>query len=259
MTILRSKQVNATKGYYMKRFICGFFMCAFSFTHSVDVFVKGVRIPKDVKAIIFDHDNTIAKTEPLWMKGACKVLKHHGITLNQQQYKKLEQDLIGPGLARGVFLLNERFQLAASFEDTRTLMCSIVKDLYQTDLDFIPGFESLFARLSKTDIKTAIASNSDPDSLAISSQKLGLKQLFQEHMYCSGHVTKLKPAPDIYEYAARQLGVDPSACIAIEDSATGIEAAQRAGILCIGIITSQIPQMVANADLVIDSYDEITF
>ena len=44
----------------------------------------------------------------------------------------------------------------------------------------------------------------------------------------------LKPAPDLYLHAARCLGVDPAACVEIEDSAPGAQAARAAGMRCMG-------------------------
>jgi HAD superfamily hydrolase (TIGR01509 family) len=47
---------------------------------------------------------------------------------------------------------------------------------------------------------------------------------------------KKKPNPDVYLFAMKQLGATPDQCIAIEDSATGVEAAVKAGIKCIGFV-----------------------
>jgi beta-phosphoglucomutase-like phosphatase (HAD superfamily) len=44
-----------------------------------------------------------------------------------------------------------------------------------------------------------------------------------------------KPAPDVYLRAAQMLGVEPSDCLALEDSVTGARAAVAAGMVCYGV------------------------
>ena len=53
------------------------------------------------------------------------------------------------------------------------------------------------------------------------------------------------------------LGVNPSKCIAIEDSAHGINAAQAAGMYCIGINTAGNASLLQKADTIISGYKEL--
>jgi len=66
-----------------------------------------------------------------------------------------------------------------------------------------------------------------------------------------------KPAPDLFLYAAEQLHSSPQRCIVIEDSPNGIEAANRAGIFCIGIATTFAPSRLTKANRVVSSFEEI--
>ncbi|NQT88287.1 HAD-IA family hydrolase, partial [bacterium] len=70
----------------------------------------------------------------------------------------------------------------------------------------------------------------------------------------TGHedVTRAKPAPDIYLLTAERLGVAPSACVVIEDSPVGIEAAKAAGMRCIGVTHTLPAERLVGADLVVD-------
>jgi HAD superfamily hydrolase (TIGR01509 family) len=61
-----------------------------------------------------------------------------------------------------------------------------------------------------------------------------------------------KPAPDIYVALARRLGADPAACVALEDSATGVAAARAAGAFVIGVPSLE-GIVLDEADLVADS------
>ena len=50
------------------------------------------------------------------------------------------------------------------------------------------------------------------------------------------HVTHAKPAPDLFLYAAKQLGVLPRACLVIEDSVNGVRAGRAAGMRVWGFL-----------------------
>ena len=54
-------------------------------------------------------------------------------------------------------------------------------------------------------------------------------------------VPKKKPAPDIYELAAAELGVDPARCVVVEDSRIGLAAAKAAGMRCAAARRRRIP------------------
>ena len=69
-----------------------------------------------------------------------------------------------------------------------------------------------------------------------------------------------KPAPDIFLYAAKRLGVQPEDCIVIEDSENGIEAATSAGMKCIGFRNlNSGKQDLSSADMVMDSFSEVNY
>ncbi len=212
---------------------------------------------KNVKAIIFDHDNTIAQTESLWGAAIHALLKERGIALSTQELADLEKDLLGLGVSLATQFLIDTFALQDSLEDLRTEKCARVRELYKTDLSFMPGFVSFFEKVKKADLKVAIASNSDHHSLSLAVETLGLHALFGDHIYNESHVSHPKPHPELYLLAARKLDVAPSECLAIEDSPPGIEAAQKAGIFCIGLNSSGSREMIEKADLVVESYDEI--
>lgn len=212
---------------------------------------------KNVKAIIFDHDNTIAKTESLWGAAIHALLKERGIALSAPQLADLEGALLGLDTSLATQFLIDTFALEDSLEDLYNEKCRRVKELYKTDLSFMPGFVSFFEKVKRADLKVAIASNCDHDLISFAAETLGLDALFGQHIYNVSHVSQPKPHPELYLLAARMLVVDPNECLAIEDSPPGIEAAQKAGIFCIGLNSSGSRQMTEKADLVVESYDEI--
>ena len=63
---------------------------------------------------------------------------------------------------------------------------------------------------------------------------MGLLDHFDPHIFSGSQVKRGKPAPDVFLYAASQMGADPARCLVIEDSLTGVTAARRAGMNVIG-------------------------
>ena len=75
-----------------------------------------------------------------------------------------------------------------------------------------------------------VASGSSIDRLDLTLDIVELKSIFEGRIYSSEQVENGKPAPDIFLYAARNMGVVPENCLVIEDSVSGIKAAKCAGM-----------------------------
>lgn len=103
-------------------------------------------------------------------------------------------------------------------------------------LKSIEGAADLVHMLKKSGVPIAVASNGEHESLRRKLEKVTLYETFLPHIYnkddCGGIP---KPAPNLYLYAMKQLGIDdPAECIVIEDSPTGIAAGIAAGMYVIG-------------------------
>ncbi|MCJ8159609.1 HAD family phosphatase [Sphingomonas sp. LaA6.9] len=82
----------------------------------------------------------------------------------------------------------------------------------------------------------AVASSSSLNWIASHLERLGLARHFDGHLYSGReHVTRTKPAPDIYLHAASAIGANPAQTLVIEDSPTGVQAAIAAGMTVVGL------------------------
>ena len=95
-----------------------------------------------------------------------------------------------------------------------------------------PGVADFLGALGP--LPRAIASSSRAEYIGWALGLFGLGHHFGEHVYSADGWDRGKPHPDIYLAAAKGLGVDPSACLAIEDSPTGARAAIAAGMTVVG-------------------------
>jgi beta-phosphoglucomutase-like phosphatase (HAD superfamily) len=79
-----------------------------------------------------------------------------------------------------------------------------------------------------------IASNSSHRHIQLVLTLTGLLHQFEGKLYSSHDVDRPKPFPDVYLYAARQMGAKPSDCVVVEDSVPGVQAAYAAGMTVFG-------------------------
>lgn len=103
------------------------------------------------------------------------------------------------------------------------------------DFQLSPGAVALLDALVAGNVPHAIASSSEKVNMGFYLQHLGLANWFhaQHIIYDDGTLPAGKPAPDIYLRAAQRLNLPPAACLVVEDSFSGIQAAYAAGIGCI--------------------------
>lgn len=210
------------------------------------------------KAIIFDMDGTIIDTENIWKEAAIELIEDKGKSITPELKDEIYKRIHGLQLHEACAIIKELANLEDSLDCLVKYKCIIADRLYEEGITFIDGFTEFHKELVARKLKSAIATNANKKTLEITNKILNLKRFFGNHMYCIDDIDyKGKPEPDIYLYTAKKLEVDPQECIAIEDSTPGIEAAQRAGMFCIGINTAHNRKSIEQADLIIEGYKDI--
>ena len=81
-------------------------------------------------------------------------------------------------------------------------------------------------------LRLAIGSSSRNAKLILG--KLGLQDYF-DAISDGTNISKTKPDPEVFLMAAQMLGLEPSACLVVEDADSGVQAAKRGGFSCAGI------------------------
>ncbi len=210
------------------------------------------------KAIIFDLDGTIIDTNHIWNAATHHLITSRGITLSDAEKEHLAIHLKGVAIPHSCAFLKEKFDLEHSLEELMHEKKNHAEKLYKEGLAFVEGFEKFHKNAADHNLSLGIATNAEDHTLSTAVELLQLRQFFKEHIYNFVHANNVpKPAPDVYLYTAKQLGIEPQLCIVIEDSAHGIEAANKAGMFCIGINTGKNREALKNAQLIVEHYDEI--
>ncbi|MDO4918247.1 HAD family phosphatase [Kocuria sp.] len=182
------------------------------------------------RAVLFDHDGTLVDTEPLWEVGKQRIVAAHGGRWSEQDTR----DTLGKPLAATVQRLSE-LGVPGSPEEVFREFYGVLEDvLAENPPTFIPGVRPLLDELSVAGIPAAIVTNAT-SAVARYTAGLAPEGLFRvvvgDEEVAQG--VRPKPDPDAYLQAARRLGVDPAACVVVEDSPSGAAAGVAAGIVTV--------------------------
>jgi HAD superfamily hydrolase (TIGR01509 family) len=178
--------------------------------------------------LIFDCDGVLVDSEYLFASVACDCLAGIGIAMAPEEAARrfagvsIKDMLTELECERGTPLPEDFMAYLVARED----------DAYARLLKPLPGVREAILAL---DGPRCIASSSVPERIAASLAVTKLDDLFAEAArFSTVLVARGKPAPDIFEHAARAMGARPADSIVIEDSVAGVTGAAAAGMKVIG-------------------------
>ena len=120
-------------------------------------------------------------------------------------------------------------------------------------IELLPGVRRWLERLRADGWLQAVASSAPLRNLEVIIAALGLEKYFAA-VASAEDVTEGKPDPQVFLAAAAKLGVAAESCVVVEDAPAGTEAARRAGMRCVGVLSSHGE---LRADLVVRTLEEL--
>lgn len=180
-------------------------------------------------AVIFDCDGVVVDSEHPTLVMVRDDLEKYGLTLTLEE---LEAGYIG-GTVETV-AEKARANGARLPEDWVGDFYQRMYAMLRASVPLVPGIVGVLDALDSAGIPFAMGSNGTPEKMQITLGQHGLVERFRGHLYSGQALGRPKPAPDLFLHAAGRLGVDPAACVVIEDSAAGARAARAAGMRCFG-------------------------
>ena len=192
-----------------------------------------------IKAVIFDFDGLLADTEVISFRIYEKILKDHGHDFDQKTYSHFYS---GRPEEDNVRKLIHDYQLPMNFEECFSLVMQTERDFMSEGVDLKSGAEYLLNCLKENGYQIAIASSSTRDRAMNILHQHDINQYFDAFVFAED-IAKGKPDPEIFLKTAERLNLDPSECLVLEDSESGILAAHGAGmkVVC-------VPDMKTPAD-----------
>jgi HAD superfamily hydrolase (TIGR01509 family) len=106
--------------------------------------------------------------------------------------------------------------------------------MHASQLVPVEGVVAALDALARTDLRLCVASSGAHSKIRHSLDHTGLRHYFGDWLFSAADVARGKPAPDLFLHAARTLGVPPAACVVVEDSRPGVQAARAAGMRSFG-------------------------
>lgn len=133
---------------------------------------------------------------------------------------------------------------------------SLYREIYAAHIKPIPGLLSLLELLDQAQIPMVIATSGIQDNIDFLFSHIPIKRFFKRVIKGSD-ITHGKPHPEMYQLAAKELGLPAEKCIAFEDATVGITSAGGAGMKVVALTTTHTPEELVGADWIIKDYEEI--
>jgi beta-phosphoglucomutase len=217
-----------------------------------------------LRAVIFDFDGVLVDSEKLHLQAINDVLSRFKIEISTQEYY---EKFLGLSDRELLEVINNRGKnLALTHMQFKQLLQSkaeAFKNLAITGVPVIAGVPEFLKMLADNQIPLAICSGALLPEIEILLKGANLRDYF-DVIVSAEQVKKGKPDPEGFVLTLELLNkkrftpIEPSACIVIEDSHWGLEAAKKAGMHPVAVTNSYSADKLKPADKVVGNLSELT-
>jgi beta-phosphoglucomutase len=209
------------------------------------------------RAVLWDLDGTLVDSEEYHWQSWRDTLAPEGLSITYQQF------LASFGMKNDPIM---RTWLGADYTPERSVRLADAKEadyrrlVAAYGLTALPGAREWLTALHADGWKQAIVTSAPKANADVMLGALGLGSVF-EAVITAEDVSHGKPDPEVFLTGAARVGVQAARCIVVEDAATGIEGARRAGMKCVGVsrrVTLRADVFVATLpELAPDTFDRL--
>lgn len=204
-------------------------------------------------AVLFDMDGVLVDNSEYHYLSWKRFLERQGMHLEEGEFRRTLFGRTGQDTLR--FLFGDDLS-DDNIDAYRRTIDAIYRKEYKDHIAPTPGLAAFLNDLRRQSIVMAIATSGPPENVDFVLDALGIRGYFSA-IVDGSMVARGKPDPEIYIKAAGAVHCDPSACVVIEDSNPGLEAAKNAGMKTIGITTTHDASALRNVDLLITGFSEV--
>jgi HAD superfamily hydrolase (TIGR01509 family) len=176
-----------------------------------------------LELIIFDCDGVLVDSERISVAIDMLVLERMGMPMSRGE---VIDRFVGrsPAVMRAAIEQHLGAPLSPSLEQEFERLYA---DAFDRELTAVDGIHEALSGISQP---VCVASSSEPRSLRHKLELVGLYERFAGRIFSATEVRRGKPAPDLFLHAAAKMNTPPEACLVIEDSQYGVQAARAAGM-----------------------------
>lgn len=219
------------------------------------IFRLVMKLPSQIKCVIFDMDGVIIDSEEIHKKAYYETFNSLNLTVSDALYKSFT----GSSTINAFQKLVKHFQLNDNPEDLVLDKRRRYVNFFENDphLHLVSGVEDLIKYLYQKNITLVLASSSAMININRVFDRFNLHQYFAAKI-SGADLKESKPNPEIFNKAAVLGNTPKENCVVIEDSDNGVKAANDANIFVFGYanILSE-GQTLANADAVIKDFKDL--
>ncbi|MFQ4143321.1 HAD family hydrolase [Chlorogloeopsis sp. ULAP02] len=177
--------------------------------------------------VIFDCDGVLVDSERIVNRIFAEMLTEVGFPIT---YAEMTQQFTGKSLETCLEMIEQSYNkpLPKNFiERCREREIAAL----QQELQPVSGITEILEQIT---LPKCVASNSSHRHIQLVLKLTGLLHQFDGKLYSANDVSRPKPCPDVYLYAAEQMNTNPEHCVVIEDSVPGVQAGCAAGMTVFG-------------------------
>ncbi|WP_341529779.1 HAD family hydrolase [Nostoc sp. UHCC 0302] len=179
------------------------------------------------KLVIFNCDGVLVDSETLGNRVLVEFVAEFGLVLELEEAILLFK---GCKMADCVAVIEQRLEQKLP-QDFVTQLRTRTAEAFERELLPVEGIE---AALDKINLPICVASSGPLEKIKLALRVTNLLPRFEGCIFSSYEIGSWKPAPDLFLYAAKNMGVQPSSCIVVEDSVLGVRAAIAANMKALG-------------------------
>lgn len=183
------------------------------------------------RAVVFDCDGLLMNTEPCWLEAEREVFARRGLDFGPAQ----QAEFIGRAMSVNAAVMAELFGEPGNAPAIEAEVHATVLEVITAQAEPMAGARELVAQVAAK-VPVAVATNSPRALLEVTLRRGGFDDVFAVSVAVD-EVSQPKPHPAIYATTCDRLGLPPASVLALEDSLTGLAAAQAAGMRVIGVPT----------------------
>lgn len=191
---------------------------------------------EQVELVIFDCDGVLVDSERLSVRTEVQLLGELGWSVGEDE---VIERFVGRSDAHMLSVIEA--QLGRPVPEFMTQYRERLFAAFDRELTAVPGVVEALDRIESLGLATCVASSGTHDKMARTLGRTELLDRFDGRIYSATQVAHGKPAPDLFLFAAATMGVEPSACVVVEDSRYGVEAARAAGMRSVGFAGGLTP------------------
>jgi HAD superfamily hydrolase (TIGR01509 family) len=182
-----------------------------------------------LQAVLLDMDGTLVDTEGFWWDAEVEVFAEMGHYLDEAH----REVVVGGPMTRSLGHLISVTGTNATLAELSALINRRFTELIGRGVPLMPGARRLLTELGAHGVPTALVSASHRHVIDSVLRSLGPENFALS--IAGDEVVRTKPHPEPYLVAAARLGADPARCVVIEDTPTGVTAAEAAGCRVVAV------------------------